>query len=254
MKKQKTTLLESLVDLDRVKAQVGGVSKQHTSPVEEDFARLRENLLLMGGCIESMLKDLKNLLSRRSPDEARRLAARDEQVDQMEKSVDEIALQILALRQPAARDLRYVRASLKITTDLERMGDEVKNVCERIEELEKLPQTSLDEEIMPLVDMIIDLVSKSLDIFVSQSSQEAGQLLNLDDQVDDMHRNLYHRFVSLMKAEPDKIESVMKYLYMAKYLERIGDHATNLAEQVIFAVEGYDIRHTRDLGPTPYSS
>jgi len=216
-----------------------------------DLSQLKEGLLLMGGSIESMMQEARDALLQRNPDLARKVIERDLQVDKMEKDTDELAISILALRQPAAKDLRFVSAALKITTDMERMGDEIVNICERAIELTKFPPRAPHEDISKIFDLSSALISKSLDAFVNLSSQEAGDLLMLDDEIDQLHRKIYLELVEQMKTDPAQIDSTMKYIYVAKHLERIADHATNIAEQVIFMVEGLDIRHTGSLKSTP---
>jgi len=234
------------------------VSSKHTAKAfEADLASLKESLLLMGGIVESMLKEAFEAFNGKSADLAQMIIERDDDVDRVEKSVDELAIQILALRQPAARDLRFVSTALKISKDLERMGDEIVNICERLVELtemgedaefEKIDQTHLKA----LFQMSQEVMTKALDAFVSLSSQEAGDILNLDERIDRKYRELYQEYVGMIENNPRLTRRILKILFIAKYLERIADHATNFAEQVIFVVEGLDIRHEENILPTPH--
>lgn len=208
-----------------------------------DLQSLKDGLLLMGGVVESMLSEAESALMGLDQELARRVQDRDQEVDQIEKHVDELAIQILALRQPAAVDLRFVTSALKISKDLERMGDEVKNICERIEEIGEAPKPHQTEDLFLMIKKCRHLIKCSLDSFVHLSSQEAGQVLELDDEIDRMHRRIRSDLTNAMKAQPSEVETASKLISMAKSLERIGDHAINVAEQVIFTVEGLDIRH-----------
>jgi len=210
----------------------------------------------MGGIVESMLKEAFEAFNTSSLDLARMIIERDDDVDRVEKSVDELAIQILALRQPAARDLRFVSTALKISKDLERIGDEIVNVCERLVELtemgEDLEFSKIDQShLKALFLMSQEVMTKALDSFVSLSSQEAGEILTLDEKVDHKYRELYQEYVNLIENNPRLTRRILKVLFMAKYLERIADHATNFAEQVIFVVEGLDVRHEENILPTP---
>jgi len=233
------------------------MSSKHTAKAfEADLASLKESLLLMGGIVESMLKEAFEAFNTSSLDLARMIIERDDDVDRVEKSVDELAIQILALRQPAARDLRFVSTALKISKDLERIGDEIVNVCERLVELtemgEDLEFSKIDQShLKALFLMSQEVMTKALDSFVSLSSQEAGEILTLDEKVDHKYRELYQEYVNLIENNPRLTRRILKVLFMAKYLERIADHATNFAEQVIFVVEGLDVRHEENILPTP---
>lgn len=234
-------------------------SKHTAKAFEADLNSLKESLLLMGGVVESMLKEAQEAFRSKDPALARLVIERDDDVDRVEKSVDELAIQILALRQPAARDLRFVSTALKISKDLERMGDEVVNICERLSELADLGPSEdfnqVDQSgISKLFEMSQSAMTRSLDAFVSLSSQQAGEILKVDDQIDRLYKEVYLQFVKEMKQRPAEVERVLKLTAICKYLERIADHASNLAEEVIFVVEGLDIRHEPAILPTPEQS
>lgn len=224
---------------------------EHTSKLfENDLSQLKDGLLLMGGLIESMLQEAKEALLGNDAALASKVIQRDRQLDQLEKDADELATRILALRQPAAKDLRLVVAALKISTDMERMGDEIVNVCERVIEISKFPPIKPYQDLPRMLDMSGQMISRALDAFVNLSSQQAGSVLQDDDQVDDLHRKILKELLEIMKSKPETIDPAMKLMSVAKYLERLADHATNVAEQVIFMVEGLDVRHT-SVRPTP---
>ena len=218
---------------------------------DQDLEQLKESLLLMGGLIESMLTEVRDCVTQRDPVLANQIIARDRQLNQWEKDVDELAIQILALRQPAARDLRFVVAALKISTDLERVGDEIVNICERIFEIAELNSAMQSfDDLLSMLDLSGKLISRSLDSFVALDSQLAGSVLKDDQEVDDLHKKVIGDLLELMKLNSGLIVPAMKFISISKYIERIADHATNVAEQVIFMVEGLDIRHL-DVRPAP---
>ncbi|PIR22567.1 MAG: phosphate transport system regulatory protein PhoU [Deltaproteobacteria bacterium CG11_big_fil_rev_8_21_14_0_20_45_16] len=227
------------------------MSERVVNELMKEVGQLKESLLLMGGSIESMMSEARVALQNRDATLALQIVDRDLQIDEMEKKCDELAISILSLSPISTKDLRFACSALKITTDMERMGDEIKNVCERIIELRDLPPIDEFPEVGQLFEMASNLVTKSLDAFVSFSSQEAGRTLPLDEELDRMHRKIYGQCRDRMLRHPEQIPSILKYMYLSKYLERIGDHATNISEQVIFMVEGLDIRHIADVQALP---
>jgi len=223
------------------------ISKQF----EEDLVHLKDTLLLMGGMIESMLQETHEALVTDNPQMAAKVIDRDNQLDQMEKQVDEIAIQILALRQPTATDLRFVTACMKICTDLERMGDIIVNICERVIELSQYKPIKPYEDLPKMMKLTATMVTKALDAFVKQSLESADIVLRSDDEIDEYFRHIFGELVELMKLKPENVDVAMKLTFIAKYLERMADHATNIAEQVVFTVKGLDIRHSGQQSPTP---
>ncbi len=227
-------------------------TRHTTTQFDQDLDRLKELLLLMGGTIESMLQDAAEALAMRSLVHARRIIERDEDVDALEKLVDQRAIEILALRQPTAGDLRFVCAAFKICTDLERMGDIVVNICERVIELDGVAELKNPAQLSRLFRLTKEIISRSLDCFVNQSTLIASEVLLSDQEIDTLTREIYSELMLVMKSESDKVERGMRTFFIAKHLERMADHACNIAEQVVFMVKGLDIRHSHAPGPTPY--
>lgn len=222
---------------------------KHTSQhFEEDLTRLKDNLLLMGGMIESMLKEATSALLSGNEEMALKVIEQDKQLDQLEKKVDEQAIEILALRQPAAGDLRFVAASMKICTDLERMGDIIVNICERASELSHLPPLKPYDDLPKMMELTSTMITKALDAFVNQSAEMAATVLDSDDVIDSYFRKICSELIGMTQKNGQIMESALKLIFIAKYLERMADHSTNIAEQVIFTVKGLDIRHS---GPPP---
>jgi phosphate transport system protein len=225
---------------------------KHTShQFEEDLSRLKDTLLLMGGMIESMLSETHEALVNNDAQLAAKIIERDKQLDQLEKKVDELAIEILALRQPTAVDLRFVTASMKICTDLERMGDILVNICERVHDLSKQPPLKPYKDLPQMMKLASIMITKSLDAFVNQSPEMATVVLESDDEVDDLTRLVHQELLEMMKKNPEAIDRAMSLISISKYLERMADHATNIAEQVVFTVKGLDIRHSGKPKPIP---
>lgn len=224
----------------------------HTShKFDEDLARLKDKLLLMGGIIESMLSETHEALIKNDAELAAKIIGRDKQLDQLEKKVDELAIEILALRQPAASDLRFVAAAMKICTDLERMGDILVNVCERVGDLAKQPPLKPYQDLPRMMKLAGDMITKALDAFVNQSPEISTVVLESDDEVDDLTREVHKELLQLMKTNPEAIERALSLISISKYIERLADHATNIAEQVVYTVKGLDIRHSGKPKPIP---
>jgi len=222
---------------------------------QSDLNSLKNKLLLMGGLIESMLDEVLVALVRGDARVAGSLIQRDREVDQLEKQIDQAALEILALRQPNASDLRFVTSSFKICTDLERMGDSVVNICERIQEILQFGEFPKNELLPKMLLRTKLQISKSLDAFVNQSTDLATEVLDGDTEIDRLTADVYRAMTEAMRADQNFIEVGMKIFSIAKHLERMSDHATNIAEQVVFVVKGLDIRHSRGgLVPTPFQS
>lgn len=211
---------------------------------EGDLTQLREKLLLMGAKVEGMIVDALRSLVERDASLARAVMARDGEVDHLEVEIDELALQILALRQPAASDLRFITLAMKINTDLERIGDLATNIAERSYELIAEPPLKPYVDLQRLGAAVRTMLRDSLDAFVSRDAKRAEEVRARDREVDDLHAQIFQDVQSIMTKDPEAIRRGTRLLFVSKYLERIADHATNLAEAVVFLVRGRDIRHT----------
>lgn len=211
---------------------------------EQDLSRLRERLLLMGAKVESMIVDALRALVERDRELALNVIKRDEEVDKLEIEVDELALQILALRQPAASDLRFITLAMKIVTDLERIGDLATNMAERAHELIADPPLGTYVDLQREGAAVRTMLRDALDAFVAKDAGRAEEVRNRDKEVDKLHAQLFHELQQLMKDSPDNVERATRLMFVSKYLERIADHSTNVSEAVVFLAQGRDIRHT----------
>lgn len=211
---------------------------------EAELMRLRERLLLMGAKVEGMIVDAMRSLVEKDTTLARAIIERDEEIDRMEVEIDEMALQLLALRQPAASDLRFITEAMKIVTDLERIGDLATNIAERSMELSAEPQLRPYVDLQREAAAVRTMLRDALDAFVSRDVARAEEVRVRDREVDMLHKQIFQELQELMKESPGNVERGMRLAFVSKYLERVADHATNLSEAVVFLVQGRDIRHT----------
>ena len=217
---------------------------QHTNRhYEEELRDLRASLLQMGGLVERQIAEAVESLVKRNSEQARETIARDVEVNRMDIECDERCIRLLALHQPAASDLRFLTTGLKITTDLERIGDNAVNICERALELNDEPQLKPYIDIPRMAAVAQSMVKDSLDAFMRGDTELARAVIARDDEVDDLHHQIYRELLSYMAEDPKLIGQSTKILFVSKYLERIADHSTNIAEMVVFMVMGKTIKH-----------
>ncbi len=218
--------------------------RAHTdTEYENELNTLRDQVLRMSATVEQMFTGAIRAFRERSPEKAREALALDNQIDKLELTIDGGCLKILARRQPVASDLRFITTALKIVTDLERIGDLASNICERVIELGDMEPPMGANEIQEMADVSREMLRDSLDAFVKREAARAHGVRARDERVDELYAALFPQMVSCMAERPERADAVMRVLSIAKYIERIADHATNLAEMVIFMVEGEDIRH-----------
>jgi phosphate transport system protein len=217
---------------------------QHTDRTyEADLAHLRTVVLEMGGLVEDQIVQAVRALTERDETLARQTIDRDHTVNRIDVEIDELCIKLLALHQPAARDLRLITTALKITTDLERIGDMASHIAERALELADEAPVKAYVDLPGMADLARDMVHKSLDAFVAEDPALALAVCQADDAIDKHHEQLFRELLSFMMEDPTAISRAMRLLFVSKNLERIGDHATNIAEMVIFLVRGQSIRH-----------
>ena len=217
---------------------------EHTSRhYERELQSLKEKILLLGGKVEGMIGSAMRSLLDREPDLAERVIASDRAVDSEELEIDHLCLSLLALRQPAASDLRFIATALKIVTDLERIGDLAVNIAERSIELNEEPPLKPYIDIPRMASAAAGMVRHSLDAFVKRDPIMARQVLRSDAAVDELNVQLFRELLTYMIEEPKNVSRALRITFIAKYLERVADHATNIAQMVIFMCEGRDVRH-----------
>jgi phosphate transport system protein len=216
------------------------IIKQYDAELNE----IRTLLLQMGGKVEVMISNCIQSLVDRDSEMADRTILSDHEINHLEVTIDEKCLEVLARRQPAARDLRFLTLALKIVTDLERIGDQCVSIANRVKEINEEPPLKPYIDLPRLADAARDMVRESLDAFVRGDEILAIKVCENDQFVDDLNYQIQRELLTFMMEDPSTITRAMKLNYVSKCLERIADHATNVAEMVIFMVKGKDIRHT----------
>jgi phosphate transport system protein len=211
---------------------------------DDELADLKTTLLRMAGLAEDQIDKALTALVTRDSGLARHVIERDHQVNTLDVEIDEECIRLLALHQPAARDLRLVTTAMKISTELERISDLAENVSERTIELNEEPQLKPYIDIPLMGKMARTMVKESIDAFVKDDSTLARKVLRDDDFVDDLMEQLFRELLSFMLEDTRTISRAIRLSFIAKYLERMADHATNIAELVVYLVEGKIIRHT----------
>jgi phosphate transport system protein len=211
---------------------------------DDELADLKSTLLRMAGLAEDQIDKALTALVTRDSALARHVIVRDHQVNTLDVEIDEECIRLLALHQPAARDLRLVTTAMKISTELERISDLAENVSERTIELNEEPQLKPYIDIPLMGKMARTMVKESIDAFVKDDSALARKVLADDDFVDDLMEQLFRELLSFMLEDTRTISRAIRLSFIAKYLERMADHATNIAELVVYLVEGKIIRHT----------
>ncbi len=211
---------------------------------EEDFDRIKSKILMMGSLVEDQIRNALTALIERDEALARQVIENDHKVNTFDVEIDEMALDALVRYQPVARDLRFVTTAMKISTELERMSDLAENICERAIELNEEPQLKPYIDIPHMAERARIMVKESLDAFVKLDSALARKVIHDDDFVDNLTEQLFRELLSFMMENPKTISRAIRLSFIAKYIERLGDHATNVAELVVYLVEGKIIRHT----------
>jgi len=210
---------------------------------ENELAKLRKNTLLMGAQVETMVATSVRAFNEQNNDLAHRTIEFDHDINRLEVEIDGFCLSILARRQPVASDLRFITTSLKLVTDLERIGDLAVNISERVLDLSSDPPRRSWPDILKMAETVQSMVRDALDAFVAGDSAKAQWVIERDRSVDANYSQVFHEVLLLMMDDRSAVQRGMGVQSIAKYLERIGDHATNLAEMVVFLTNGTDIRH-----------
>jgi len=200
--------------------------------------------LKLGCMVENAIRDSVKALVERDSDLAKEVIKKDHLINALDVGIDEECVRLIALRQPLARDLRLITTAMKITTDLERMGDMAVNIAERALELNEEPQLKPFVNIPKMAVLAQSMVRDALDAFVTGCSRLPYEVIKRDDEVDDLTVKNFEELLSFMIQDPKRIPLAIKRTYIAKYLERIADHATNIAEMIIYMCRGKMIRHT----------
>lgn len=216
----------------------------HTdSEYEAELQQLRGMIVQMGALVEQMIDDSLEAFDSKNRELALAVMDRDHQVNRLEMESDDLCLRILARRQPVASDLRFITIAMKFVTDLERMGDLCVNCCERVLELCDLGKYNTIPELREMAKAAKKMVREAFESFIAEDAERAMAVLKADEKVDSLYSQAFHKMLDNMESSSNKVVWASKIQSIAKYLERLADHATNVAELVVFMVRGKDVRH-----------
>ena len=210
----------------------------------EELEALKQTLLAMGGLVEDQIRRAMRALVERDDVLAQEVIDRDRQVNTYDVEVDEQCVNLLALHQPTAVDLRFITTTMKIVTDLERIGDQAVNIAQRALELNPEPQLKPYIDLPRMADKAQRMVKESLDAFVARDTALARQVCGEDDEVDALKEQIFRELLTFMMQDPRTIPRAIRVILISRFLERVADHATNIAEMVVYLVEGKMVRHT----------
>ena len=210
----------------------------------EELEALKQTLLAMGGLVEDQIRRVMKTLLERDDVMAQEVIERDRQVNTYDVEVDEQCVSLLALYQPAAGDLRFITTAMKIVTDLERIGDQAVNIAQRVLELNREPQLKPYIDLPRMAEQAQRMVKESLDAFVARDTALARQVCGEDSEVDLLKEQIFRELLTFMMEDPRTIPRAIRLILISRFMERVADHATNIAEMVVYLVEGKMVRHT----------
>ena len=210
---------------------------------DKELGALKERVLRLGSMVEKAIRDSVKSLVERDSALAKEVIKKDHLINALDVEIDEESIKLIALRQPKARDLRFIITAMKITTDLERMGDLAENIAERAIELNEEPQLKPYIDIPRMAEIAQGMVRDSLDALVRGCTKLPYEVINKENEVNNLMVQVFNELLFYMIQDPKTVPRAMRISYVAKYLERIADHATNIAEMVIYMCEGKIIRH-----------
>ena len=210
----------------------------------EELEALKQTLLAMGGLVEDQIRRVMRALMERDDALAQEVIERDRQVNAYDVEVDETCVNLLALHQPAAGDLRFITTAMKIVTDLERIGDQAVNIAQRALELNREPQLKPYIDLPRMAEKAEQMVKESLDAFVARDTELARRVCAADGEVDALKEQIFRELLTYMMEDARTIPRAIRLILISRFLERVADHATNIGEMVVYMVEGKMVRHT----------
>lgn len=217
--------------------------KHINAEFDAELQSLKEQILAMGGLVDAQVTEAVKALVERDAERARRVIEADRAVNQMEVAIDERCIRMLALRQPAASDLRFIAAALKMVTDLERIGDLAVNMAERVEPLTEDPPLRAVEDLPGMAAAAQKMLHDVLEAFVAADPVKAEAVMSADAAIDAWMARLFAEVEAVMGRDPKTVARGIATIFFAKHIERMADHTTNIAEMVIYLVRGQDVRH-----------
>src|SRR5512139_3308117 len=220
--------------------------KKMDTHFQKELQELKEDLLKMAALVEEAITTAVQSLVKRDSDLAKKTFEEEDRINAMEIDIEDTCLELLALRQPMAADLRFITSAMKIVTDLERMGDQAVNIAERAISLSQEPQLKPYIDIPRMAEIVQSMVKDVLDAFVNGDSKLARSVCERDDLVDGLNEQVFRELLTYMISDPKTITQAVHLMIISRCLERIADHATNIAEDVIFMVDALVIKHHAD--------
>ncbi len=211
--------------------------------LQREIEKLKKEILGLGTMVEESVQKSVRSFDDMEPNAATKVIDSDIEIDEKEVEIEEICLKILALHQPVAIDLRFIVSALKINNDLERIGDLAVNIAERTIYLAGRGHAEINVDFRKMGRLVRNMLKKSLDSLVNMDPTLAREVCAADDEVDIMNRRMFKSVVKVIPEQPDEVDGLLQYMLVARHLERIADHATNIAEDVIYMVEGNIVRH-----------
>lgn len=212
-----------------------------------DLNELHKDLLSMCASVEGMIHRAVSLLSTPDVEQAKRLIKQDAEIDHWDVKIEDACLKILALHQPVAIDLRRITVVMKISAELERVADLAVNIAERSLGLLDAPESAIPELLRDMAQRAVDMLHGSIDAYVDLNSQRAREIIREDDVVDETNRELIDSLIRQMHEQPDRLDALLNLFSAVRQVERVADHASNIAEDVVYLVEGRIIRHTTHM-------
>jgi phosphate transport system protein len=216
---------------------------------QQSLDELKENLLVMAGLAEQAIQRAIEAYRVRDMSICDLVSRSENAINRMERDIDQAALDLLAMEQPMAIDLRFILSVIKINADLERVGDAAKSISDRVRSMEQMGLVDLPVDIPRMATLSAEMVRKSLQAFIEADAEVARSVLTMDDAVDAMNRSAYKALTKVMEDQSHVAPQALNALMISRALERVADHATNIAEDVIFWVQGADVRHSKSLSP-----
>jgi phosphate transport system protein len=211
--------------------------------LQKEIDKLKKQIVLLAGTVEKRVADAVKSIDQRDSQLAQVVKDTDQVIDQTEVEVEEECLKILALYQPVAMDLRFIVAVLKINSDLERIGDEAVNIAGRSLNINAYPKIDINFDLKTLALKVMAMLKGSLDALVNMDAAMAHNVIDSDDEIDETVRVLFQQVKNEIRRQPEKIDYIIEYMRINRHLERIADHATNIAEDIVYMIEGKIVRH-----------
>lgn len=217
--------------------------------LQKELEKIKKQILSLGALVEERVHAIDKIIENIDIFDANQIIKRDYEIDDMEIEVEEECLKILALHQPVAADLRFLVSTIKINNDLERIADESVNIARRVIIIAKRKEgIEFKYDYKEMIQKVVNMLRTSLDSLVNLDTDAAYKVCLLDDEVDEIHRDAYDRIKAAMREHPDHIGYLLNMFQISRHLERIGDHSTNIAEEVVYMIEGEIVRHSKEIG------